>query len=72
MEENIENLTSQTLTIDFTSSDESSSKTLQILPNEIEIFQESFDVGSTFHEAPLVEYDSVVIQNRPKYIQKTV
>ena len=68
MEADIENLTSQTLTIQFISSDESLSKTLQILPNGIELFQESFDIGSTFLEPSLVDYDSVVIKNQAEQI----
>lgn len=68
MEADIENLTSQTLTIQFIASDESLSKTLQILPNGIELFQEGFDIGSTFLEPSLVDYDSVVIKNQAEQI----
>ncbi|MDO6471755.1 hypothetical protein [Maribacter sp. 1_MG-2023] len=64
MEANIENLTSENLTIEFISFDVSSSIILQIAPNEIQLFQESFDIGSTFLEPSLVEYDSVVIKNQ--------
>lgn len=70
LEANIENLTSQTLTIDFIASDVSVSKTLQLAPNEIMLFQEGFDIGSTFLEPSLVEYDSVVIKNQAEDILK--
>ncbi|MFX0558586.1 hypothetical protein ACOCEA_17420 [Maribacter sp. CXY002] len=70
MEANIENLTSQTLTIEFISSTESLSKTLQIPPNGIELFQEGFDIGSNFLKPSLLDYDSVVIKNQTKQILK--
>lgn len=70
MEAEIENLTSQTLTIQFISSDESLSKTLQIPPNGIELFQEGFDIGSTFLEPSLVNIDSVVIKNQTEQLLK--
>jgi len=70
MEANIENLTAQTLTIDFISPDESLSKTLQIPPDVIVLFQEGFDIGNTFLQPSLVEYDSVVIKNQAEDILK--
>lgn len=70
MEANIENLTSQILIIDFISSDESLNKTLQIPPDEIVLFQEGFDIGSTFLEPSLIEYDSVVIRNQVEQVLK--
>lgn len=70
LEANIENLTSQTLTIDFIASDVSVSKTLQLAPNEVVLFQEGFDIGSTFLEPSLVAYDSVVIRNQAEDILK--
>lgn len=70
MEADIENLTDQTLTVQFYSSDESLSKTLQIQPNEIVLFQEGFDIGSTYLEPSLVDYDSVLITNQAQQILK--
>ncbi len=65
LEANVENLTSETLTIDFVSSDNSSlNKTLQIAPNEIKLFQEGSDIGSTYLEPSIDEYDSVIIKNQ--------
>jgi len=64
MEANIENLSSENLTVEFVSFDSSLNKTLQIAPNEIQLFQESYVIGSTFLEPSLVEYDSVVIKNQ--------
>ncbi|NND79194.1 MAG: hypothetical protein HKN53_04790 [Maribacter sp.] len=68
MEADIENLTSQRITIDFVSSNEGLSKTLQIPPYEIVLFQEGFDVGGTFLQPSLVEYDSVLIKNQAEMI----
>ena len=70
MEANIENLTSQNLTIEFISADESLNKNLQLAPAEIKLFQEGFDIGSTFLEPSLVEYDSVVVKNQSEDILK--
>ncbi|MER3317071.1 MAG: hypothetical protein RIB79_02145 [Allomuricauda sp.] len=64
MEANIENLTSQNLSIVFVSSDFSSGKTFQIAPGQTVLFQEGYDVGSTFLKPSLVEYDSVIIKNQ--------
>ncbi|MEM6892406.1 MAG: hypothetical protein AAF554_01870 [Bacteroidota bacterium] len=68
MEANIENLTTQTLTVEFVSSIADLSKTLEIKPNEIELFQEGFDVGGTFLEPSLVEYDSVVVMDQQQQV----
>lgn len=70
LEANIENLTSQTLYIDFIASDVSVSKTLQLAPNQTMLFQEGFDIGSTFLEPSLEAYDSVVIKNLAEDILK--
>ncbi len=64
MDADIENLTPQTLIIDFISSDTSLSKTLQLPPNEMVRFQEGFDVGGAFLEPYLDVYDSVLIKNQ--------
>ncbi len=65
IEANVENLTSETLTIDFVSSDNSSlNKTLQLAPNELKLFQEGSDIGSTYLEPSIDEYDSVIIKNQ--------
>ncbi|WP_350289537.1 hypothetical protein [uncultured Croceitalea sp.] len=70
LEANIENLTSEALTIEFVSSIEELRKTLEVAPNEIELFQEGFDIGSTFLEPSLVDYDSVVVKNQAEQILK--
>lgn len=70
MEANIENLTSESLTIEFISSEVSLNKTLQIAPNEIKLFQEGFDIGSTYLEPSLIDYDSVLIKNQAQEIVK--
>ena len=70
MEANIENLTSQTLLIEFISADESLNKNIQLAPEEIKVFQEGFDIGSTYLEPSLVEYDSVVVKNLAEDILK--
>ena len=68
MEANIENLTGQSLVVDFISTDPSFDKTLQIPSGEIVLFQEGLDIGSTFLEPSLVEYDSVVILNQKQEV----
>ena len=70
MEANVENLTSENLTIEFISSEVSLNKTLKIAPNEIKLFQEGFDIGSTYLEPSLVDYDSVVVRNQALDILK--
>ena len=70
MEANIKNSTSETLTLEFISSEESLNKSLQLAPNEIELFQEAEDIGSTFLEPSLIEYDSVVVKNQTEQILK--
>lgn len=70
MEANIENLTTQDLTIDFISFDETLNKSLLILPNKTVLFQEGFEVGNTFLEPSLVDYDSIVIRNSNEAILK--
>jgi hypothetical protein len=62
LEANIENLTADTLIVEFVSSIEDLGITLEIAPNEIKLFQEGFDIGSTFLEPSLIEYDSVVVK----------
>jgi len=70
MEANIENLTSESLIIEFVAFDVSSNKILKIEPNETQLFQEGFDVGGLFLEPSLIEYDSVVIKNQADNILK--
>lgn len=71
MEATIRNLTSQSLAVEFiSSSDERINKTLQILPDERELFQDGFDVGSTYIEPSLREYDSIVVRNQAAQILK--
>lgn len=70
MEANIENLTAKKLSVVFMSSDSSISKTLEIDPNQNVFFQEGFDIGNTYLEPYLSEYDSVVIKNQADEILK--
>lgn len=70
MEANIVNRTSQNLTVDFVSSDISLNKTLQMAPGQTVLFQEVFDVGNTFLEPSLVEYDSVLIKDQSETLLK--
>lgn len=70
MEANIENLTTQELVVDFISFDESLNKSLRIPPSESVLFQEAFDIGNTFLQPSLADYDSVVVQNSDEIILK--
>ena len=70
MEANILNATSESLTLDFISSDEDLRKTLEVLPDQSALFQEGFDIGGIFLEPSLVDYDSVVIKNQAEVILK--
>lgn len=70
LEANITNLTTENLTIEFISPDESSSKIIQIASGEMELFQEGFDIGGTYLEPSLIDYDSVVIKNQAGQILK--
>ncbi|WP_373399928.1 hypothetical protein V8V91_10040 [Algoriphagus halophilus] len=70
LEANITNLTTENLTIEFISADESSSKIIQIASGEMELFQEGFDIGGTDLEPSLFDYDSVVIKNQAGQILK--
>ena len=70
LEANIENLSDQNVTVEFVSFDESLNKTLEISVNEIVLFQEGMDIGNTFIEPSLMEFDSVVIRNRAEEILK--
>lgn len=70
MEANIENLTTQMLTIDFVSSDVLFDKTLTIEPNQIALFQEGGGIGDSYIEPSFIEYDSIVIKNLAEDILK--
>ena len=72
MEATIENSTDQDLSIVFSSFDASSlpSDTLQIESGETIVFQDVFDVGNTFLEPYMEDYDSVVIKNLANEILK--
>ncbi|SIO14547.1 hypothetical protein SAMN05444394_3539 [Algoriphagus halophilus] len=70
LEANISNLTTENLTIEFISPDESSSKIIQMASGEMELFQEGFDIGGTYLEPSLIDYDSVVIKNQAGQILK--
>lgn len=68
MEANIENLTPKSLSIVFESSDSSLNKTLEIPPNQTIRFQEGFDIGSSYLEPHLLDYDSIFITNETNEI----
>ena len=70
MEANIKNLTDTSLNIDFVSSDVNLRKILTIAPNEVVLFQEGFDIGNTYLEPSLIDYDSVVIRDNNQSILK--
>lgn len=70
LEATIENLTSQSLVIDFVSSNSNENKTINIKTNETVVFQEGFDIGSTYLEPSLTEYDSVVVKNETQDVLK--
>lgn len=70
MEANIENLTDTKLSIDFVSSNIDLDKTIELAPNEVGLFQEGFDIGSTYLEPYFEEYDSIVIRNVAQQILK--
>jgi hypothetical protein len=72
LEANIENLTSENLSLVFVSADASLSQTLQlqIAPGQTVLFQKDIAFGSTYTEPNLVQYDSVVIQNQADEILK--
>lgn len=70
MEANIENQTTQSLSIVFVSSDTNFQSTLELAPNQVGLFQEGFDIGSTYLEPSLVEYDSVMVKNQVGEILK--
>ena len=70
MKANIQNLTSESLKIEFASFDTTLNKKLEIDPNQTQLFQEGFDVGSIYIEPSLTEYDSVVIKNQANKILK--
>lgn len=70
MEANIKNLTNQDLIIEFVSFDQDLSKTLVIPKNETRLFESVSEIGNTFLEPRLIEYDSVVVKNNEKQILK--
>ena len=63
MDANIENLTDINLTIDLVSDDSNLSRSLDLAPIKIVLFQEVFDIGNTYLEPSLSDYDSKVIKN---------
>ncbi|MBE9048495.1 hypothetical protein IQ255_29635 [Pleurocapsales cyanobacterium LEGE 10410] len=67
-EADIENLTTQTLTIDFISAEEELSKSLLIQPNQTVFFKEGDDFGNTFVQPLMAIYDSVVVKNQTDVI----
>lgn len=69
MEANVVNLTTQSLTIDFVSSDTVYDKTLQIDPSQTVLF-ELYSGYGTYVEPQLYNYDSVLIKNQADEILK--
>ena len=70
MTASIQNSTNENLQVDFISSDNALNKFLQVGPDETELFEDVFDVGNTYLEPRLVDYDSVVIRNRNNEVLK--
>ena len=68
MEATIQNSTRQNLSVTFISSEASLNKTLAIASGQTVLFQEGFDVGNTYLEPSLVEYDSVVLRSQEDVI----
>lgn len=69
MDANIENLTSQNLSIIFIERD-NSDKILQIEPNGSVLFQEGMSTTGSFLEPSLIGYDSIYIKNEVDEIIK--
>ena len=69
MEANIENLTPKSLSIDFVSRDSTYSKTLQLGPGQIVLF-DVYDGYGTYAEPNLGYYDSVLLKNQADKILK--
>ena len=63
MTANIKNNSSETLTIVFPSTDSIHHIELSLSPNETKLFQDGMDIGSTYLEPRLGDYDSVYILN---------
>ena len=70
MEANIDNLTTQDLIIEFVSSRQDRSKSLEIPKGETRLFEKVFDIGNNFLEPRLYDYDSVVVKNNAERILK--
>jgi hypothetical protein len=69
-EADIENSTTQTLTIDFISAEEDLSKSLLVQPNQTVFFKDGDEIGSNFVQPYMEIYDSVVIKNQGDDILK--
>lgn len=72
MEAYIINSTPQDLSITFVSSDNliAENATLQVGSNETVLFQENFDIGSTYTQPMMMHFDSIYIQNQDNEILK--
>ena len=70
MTANIKNNSSETLTIVFPSTDSIDHIELSLSPNEAKLFQDGMDIGSTYLEPRLGDYDSVYILNAQEELVK--
>lgn len=72
MEATIENKTDQFLSIEFVSRDPQSipTETYRINPDQSVLFQDVFDVGNTYLEPYLLEYDSIVLRDQSNSVIK--
>ncbi|RNC91732.1 MAG: hypothetical protein ED555_01000 [Allomuricauda sp.] len=64
----IENATPTNLSIAFFSSDIELNRSLNITSGQTVFFQEGSDIGSTFIQPSLVQYDSIVVRNEENQI----
>ena len=70
MKASIENSTSIPLEIQFISSDNAYNQFLQVSSGESVVFQDVFDVGNTYLEPDLDDFDSVVVRNQNNDVLK--
>lgn len=70
MEATIENTTQETLVIDFVAFNANENRTITIKSSEVFLFQEGFDIGATYLEPSLSEFDSVIVRNLTQEVLK--
>ena len=70
MTANIKNNSSEALTIVFPSADSLQHMEIVLAPEETKFFQDGFDIGSTYLEPRLSDYDSVYILNAQEELVK--